>query len=126
MADELNISFVAQGLPGPLMASWRDNPPSELDEWHFQLIDQAYDTLVFEASYMDWPQKITVVASLGVALLFKGFMESQFKLVVRFDDDGDGVHTRISITGHAHPRTREALGQMAARNGGTVGLAVGV
>jgi hypothetical protein len=126
MADEVNISFVAQGLPVPLMESWRDDPPPELQEWHFQLIDQAYDTLVFEARYMDWPQKITVVCSLGLALLWKGFLESQFKLVVRFDDAGDGVHTRISITGHAHPRTRQALGQMAAKSGGTVGLAVGV
>jgi hypothetical protein len=82
--------------------------------------------LVFEAAYMDWPQKITMVASLGTALLFKGFMESRFKLVVRFDDAGDGVHTNVGITGHAHPFTRTALAELATANGGAVGLAVGV
>ena len=51
---------------------------------------------------------------------------SQFKLVVRFDDAGDGVHTRIGITGHAHPHTRAALASLAAASGGPVGLAVGV
>jgi hypothetical protein len=126
MADEINLSFVAPGLPGPTMAAWRDEPPPQLREWRFKLADQSYDTLVFDARYMDWPQKITVVASLGFALLFKGFMESQFRLVVRFDDVGDGQHTRISITGHAHPRTRHALAELAAQNGGPVGLAVGV
>lgn len=126
MADEISLSYVALGLPQPLMQAWRDNPPDALREWNYKLTDEAYDTLVFEASYMDWPQKITMVASLGIALLFKGFMESTFKLVVRFDDDGDGVHTRIGITGHAHPRTRQALGELAAASGGPVGLAVGV
>jgi hypothetical protein len=126
MADEINLSYVALGLPQPLMQAWRDNPPDAFREWNFEITDQAYDTLVFEASYLDWPQKITIVLSLGVALLFKGFMESTFKLVVRFDDGGDGVHTKIGITGHAHPRTRQALGQLAAQSGGPVGLAVGV
>jgi hypothetical protein len=126
MADEINLTYVAQGAPGPTMAAWRDNPPPAFREWNFQVVDESYDTLVFDGRYMDWPQKITVVCSLGIALLFKGFMESQFRLVVRFDDMGDGVHTKISITGHAHPRTRQALAQMAAENGGPVGLAVGV
>jgi hypothetical protein len=126
MADEINLSYVAPGLPVPLMQTWRDDPPGPLVEGRYEVADEAYDTLVFEAAYMDWPQKITVVASLGTALLFKGFMESRFKLVVRFDDAGDGVHTKIGITGHAHPRTRTALAQLAAANGGTVGLAVGV
>jgi hypothetical protein len=126
MADEINLSYVTLGLPQPLMQAWRDNPPDALREWRYKLVDESYDSLVFDARYMDWPQKLTVVASLGVAMLFKGFMESQFRLVVRFDDDGDGVHTRIGITGHAHPRTREELAKLAAQNGGPVGLAVGV
>ena len=49
-----------------------------------------------------------------------------FKLVVRFDDAGDGVHTNVGITGHAHPFTRTALAELATANGGAVGLAVGV
>ena len=53
-------------------------------------------------------------------------MESRFKLVVRFDDAGDGVHTNVGITGHAHPFTRTALAELATANGGAVGLAVGV
>ena len=126
MADEINLCYVAPGLPVPLIQAWRSDPPEALRDGRYRIVDEAYDTLVFEARYMDWPQKITVVASLGLALLFKGFMESQFKLVVRFDDYGDGMHTRIGITGHAHPRTREALAQLAAASGGPVGAAVGV
>jgi hypothetical protein len=126
MADEIELSYVAAGLPVPLMQAWRDDPPEPLVDGRYKGVDEAYDTLVFEAAYMDWPQKITVVASLGTALLFKGFMESRFKLVVRFDDAGDGVHTKVGITGHAHPRTRAALAELAAANGGAVGLAVGV
>jgi hypothetical protein len=126
MADEVQLSYVAPGLPVPLMQAWRDSPPDAIREGRFEVVDQAYDTLIYEARYMDWPQKITLVASLGIALLFKGFMDSQFKLIVRFDDAGDGVHTKIGITGQAHPRTRAALAQLAARNGGPVGLAVGV
>jgi hypothetical protein len=126
MADEISLSYVALGLPQPLMQAWRDSPPDAFREWNYKLTDEAFDTLVFEARYMDWPQKITMVVSLGIALLFKGFMESQFKLVVRFDDGGDGVHTKIGITGHAHPRTRQELAEMAAQSGGAVGLAVGV
>jgi hypothetical protein len=45
---------------------------------------------------------------------------------VRFDDGGDGVHTKIGITGTAHPRTRTALSELAGTSGGAVGLAVGV
>jgi hypothetical protein len=126
MADEIQLSYVAPGLPVPLMQAWRDSPPEPLRDGKFHIVDEAYDTLIFEARYMDWPQKITMVASLGLALLWKGFMESQFKLVVRFDDAGDGEHTKIGITGQAHPRTRAALAQMAAQYGGPVGLAVGV
>jgi hypothetical protein len=126
MADEIQLSYVAPGLPVPLMQAWRDDPPAPLQEGGFKIADEAYDTLVFESTYMDWPQKILVVASLGIALLFKGFMESTFRLVVRFDDAGDGVHTQIGITGYAHPRTRAALAELATANGGAVGLAVGV
>jgi hypothetical protein len=108
------------------MQAWRDRPPEPFVDGRYKVTDEAYDTLVYESKYMDWPQKVTVIASLGTALLFKGFMESQFKLVVRFDDAGDGVHTRISVTGNAHPHTRAALAALAAANGGAVGLAVGV
>ena len=108
------------------MQAWRDDPPGPFVEGRYKVADEAYDTLVFEAAYMDWPQKITMVASLGTALLFKGFMESRFKLVVRFDDAGDGVHTNVGITGHAHPFTRTALAELATANGGAVGLAGGV
>jgi hypothetical protein len=104
------------------MQAWRDDPPGPFVEGRYKVADEAYDTLVFEA----WPQKITMVASLGTALLFKGFMESRFKLVVPFDDAGDGVHTNVGITGHAHPFTRTALAELATANGGAVGLAVGV
>jgi hypothetical protein len=59
------------------------------------------------------------VCTLGVALLFKGFMESVFRITARFDEEG--ANTRILLLGHAHPRTQEGLAEVIAANGGITG-----
>ena len=88
-------------------------------------IDEAYNTLVYGSRYYDWPQKLLFVATLGFALLFKGFMGSTFRLTVRFDAEGT-TETLVTIIGTAHPRTRSQLAELAAEYGGAVGLRVGV
>ena len=65
------------------------------------------------------------VLTLGVALLFKGFSRSVFRVTVRFDPEG-GTRTKVTIIGKADPETRAGLGELAAQNGGPVGLQVGV
>ena len=127
MADEIQLQYEVQGTPEQVLAAWKATPPRALteDKWPYELADEAYDALVFRSTYMDWPQKVTVVCTLGFALLFKGFMESSFEVTARFDADGP-TRTKITLLGHAHPRTRAALGELAAENGGAVGLKVGV
>ena len=125
MADEVNLQFIMPGPPPEVMNDWRDNPPEAFRDRGFQQVDEAVDSFVYEDRYYDWPQKITFVATLGVALLFKGFMTSVFRLTVRFDPEGED-RTKVTIMGTAHPTTREELGKLAAEHGGSVGLRVGV
>jgi hypothetical protein len=63
MADELSLAYVAPGLPVPLMQAWRDRPPPPLLDGRYEVVDEAYGTLVLASRYMDWPQKLTLVAS---------------------------------------------------------------
>jgi hypothetical protein len=103
------------------MPAWREQPPEPLEG--FELVDEAYDTLVFEQRYYDLPAKLLMAT--GVGLLFKGNMQSLFKLTVRFDPEG-AAQTRVTLLGTAHPDTRAGLAQYAAEHGGAQGLRVGV
>jgi hypothetical protein len=123
VADEVNLQFVMTGLPAQVMADWRANPPAPFGD--FDLVDESVESLTYEQHYYDWPQKIMFVATLGFALLFKGFMRSVFRMTVRFDPEGTS-RTKATIIGKAHPKTRLVLGQLAAEHGGPVGLRVGV
>ena len=123
MADEIELHYVVSGLPETVMAQWRQDRPAPLRE--FEIADEAYDALVFESHYYDWIWKLMWVLTLGVALLFKGFSRSVFRVTVRFDPEG-GTRTKVTIIGKADPETRAGLGELAAQNGGPVGLQVGV
>ena len=108
-----------------MLAAWKADPPDAFSSEGFKLKDEAYDTLVYDARYYDWPAKLLFVATLGFALLFKGFMGSSFQLTVRFDAEGS-TRTKVTIIGSAHPRTRRQLTDLATEHGGSVGLRVGV
>ena len=58
------------------MEAWRREPPASLKDGGYELVDESFNSLTWEARYMDWPQKILVVCTLGFALLFKGFMRA--------------------------------------------------
>jgi hypothetical protein len=121
MADEVQLHVVLPGAPATLMPAWREQPPEFLRD--FSIVDEAYDTLVFEQTYYDWPAKL--VMATGVGLLFKGNMQSIFRLTARFDPEGS-AGTRLTVIGTAHPTTREQLGRFAAEHGGPVGVRQGV
>ena len=123
MSDELQLQFDVHQPPSTVMEEWRRDPPASLDEDGFKLTDESFNSLTWEARYMDWPQKILVVCTLGFALLFRGFMTSVFRLTARFDEQGPG--TRVTLVGKAHPRTRAALGELVAKHGGPSGLSFG-
>ena len=123
MADEVELHLLLPGRPSEVMSAFKAQPPRALDD--FKRRDEAYDALVYERRYYDWPQKLTFVMSLGFALLFKSFMGSTFRLTARFDEGGV-AETAVTLVGTAHPRTRRALAAFAEANGGPVGLRVGV
>ena len=118
IADEVNLQFVMQGQPAQVMAAWRSDPPEALQG--FKLVDESYNSLSYQLRYYDWPQQITFVATLGLALLFKDFMGSIFDLTARFDDEGAAA-AKVTIVGHAHPRTASKLVDLANQNGGALG-----
>ena len=125
MADEVNLHYVDQGPPEQVMRAWRDSPPAFLRDGRFDLVDDSYNSLSYEARFFDWPAKVLIVATFGVGYLLRGLMESLWKLTVRFDPDGEH-RTRVTVIGKADRRTRAALGELAAAHGGSVGLRVGV
>lgn len=108
-----------------MLAAWKADPPDAFSKEGFKLKNEAYDTLVYDSRYYDWPAKLLFVTTLGFALLFKGFMGSAFQLTVRFDAEGSTA-TLVTIIGRAHPRTRRQLTELATEHGGPVGLRVGV
>jgi hypothetical protein len=125
MADEVNLHYIEQAAPDQVMQAWRGQPPDFLREGRFDLVDDSYNSLSYEARFFDWPAKLLIVATFGVGYLLRGFMESLWKLTVRFDADGE-YRTRVTVIGQADQRTRAALGELAAAHGGSVGLRVGV
>ena len=123
MSDELQLQFEVNERPASVLEAWRRDPPEAIKQGGFELTDESFNSLTWEARYMDWPQKILVFCTLGFALLFKGFMTSVFRLTARFDEEGAG--TRVTMVGRAHPQTRAALGEMVAEHGGSTGLSFG-
>ena len=123
MADELQLQFDVRESPPSVMEGWRREPPKALKEAGYELTDESFNSLTWEARYLDWPQKILVVCTLGFAFLFRGFMTSVFRLTARFDEEGAG--TRVTMLGRAHPKTRAALGELVAEHGGPTGLSFG-
>jgi hypothetical protein len=123
VADEINLHFIVPGTPGTVMAQWRQERPPPLRD--FEVADEAVESLVFESHYYDWVWKLTFVLTFGVALLFKGFSRSVWRVTARFDAEGP-TRTKVTILGKADEHTRAGLGQLAAQHGGPVGLRVGV
>jgi hypothetical protein len=124
MSDELQLQFDVHQPPSTVLEAWRREPPASLKDDGYELVDESFNSLTWESRYIDWPMKILVVCSLGLALIFfKGFMQSVFRLTARFDEDGAG--TRVTMVGKAHPRTRAALSELVAEHGGSTGLSFG-
>jgi hypothetical protein len=119
LSDEINVQFDAQGPPDFHLAECRTKPPKALRSDGYELVDESFNSLTFEKRYLDWPQKILIVTTLGLALIFKGWMESVFRLTLRFAEQGSG--TRVTIHGTTHPKTAAALHELVAEHGGATG-----
>lgn len=119
MADELSLQFDVPGPPRYVMDEWRQAPPQALRDEDYELVDESISSLTWEMRYLDWPGKLVVYATLGVGLLFRGFMMSIFRITARFDEQG--ANTRVLLLGTCHPRTLQALYELAAQHGGVTG-----
>lgn len=123
MAEELELHFVVDGKPEDALATWREDPPGGLEDRGYEVVDESYNSLTYEARFYDWPAKVLFWTTFGVGYLFKDFMVSIYKLTVRFDSD-ERFGSRVTVLGKADDATRAALGRFATEHGGT-GLRVG-
>jgi hypothetical protein len=127
VADEIELHYIHDEPPTAVLQSWRNAPPAAVREGRFEIVDESYNSLTFEARFYDTPQKILFVATLGVAWLLRNIIPSQsiWRFTVRFDPEGGDRNTRVTILGRAPEETRAALGEVAAEHGGAVDLRVG-
>ena len=128
MADEIELHYIDQQPPDAAIQSWRTSPPAPVREGDFEVVDESYNSLTYEARYYDWPMKVLFVATLGFAWLLSKIvpMHSIWRFTTRFDPEGEGgQRTKVTILGHAQEQTRTALGELAAEHGGAVDLRVG-
>ena len=118
MADEIKVQFDVQGPPDWAMQEFRSDPPRALVDGRYELVDESFNSLTYEARYLDWPAKLVVYGTI-VGLLFRGLMMSVFRITARFDEEG--TDTRVLLLGTAHPRTQAALHALIAEHGGPTG-----
>lgn len=98
MADELTLAFTIPGRDGDVHAAWRAQPPPFIADGGYELRDESYDTLVYEAD----------VTGKGTRLLMFGMATTLYRLSVTFKPDV-GHATRVTVTGQAKDEVREAI-----------------
>jgi hypothetical protein len=122
VADELQIQFVVPGEPSQVQSTWRTEPPAPIRDGGYHVVDESYNSIVWEARYYEPLGKFMRVLSFGV---FSDFWENIWRMTAHFDAES-ATRTRVTITGNAHEDTRAAFRELAAEHGGATGLAVGV
>ena len=128
MADEIELHYIDQQPPDAAIQGWRTNPPAAIRDGEFEIVDESYNSLTYEARFYDTPQKIMIWSTLGLAWLMRKIvpMQSIWNFTVRFDKHPQAAgRTRVTIFGHAPEDTRTVLGELAAEHGGAVDLRVG-
>jgi hypothetical protein len=106
VADEVQVAWRVDGSPDAAKAAWQQQPRAALDG--FELVDEAYNALTYEASYLSGGAKVVVYGTFGVGALFKDNMRSIWRLNVAFTPAEEGG-TQITIVGRAPEHVREAL-----------------
>ena len=110
MADEVQVAWRAAGSPDAVRQAWKADPPAALQG--FDLVDEAYNALVYENSYFSGAAKILMYGTFGVGALFKDNMRSIWRLNAAFTAAEGG--TQITIVGRAPDEVRAALAAEAA------------
>lgn len=97
MADEIDLSVAVAGAPAAELSAWRAQPPRFLTDAGFALVDESYESLVYEAD----------VTSRSTRILMLGMARTTYRVSVTFRADAAG-RTRITITGQLPEGARDA------------------
>jgi hypothetical protein len=95
MADELDLTVVLPGTPETALAAWADEPPAFLEEGGLHLVDESYESLVYEGDVM----------GRGMKLLMWGMAKTVYRVTVTFRPD-PVRGTRVTLTGQLPERAR--------------------
>ena len=128
MADEIELHYIDDEPPTQALQRWKTEPPAPVRDGKFEVVDESFNSLTYEARFVDTPMKILMFSTLGLAWLMSKIvpMHTIWTFTVRFDPEGEGDRrTKVTILGHAAEETRTALGEVAAEHGGAVDLRVG-
>ena len=106
MADETRAGFAVPGAPGPFLAAFKAAPPQFLVDGGYRLVDESYESLVYEANVTTTPMKV----------FSWGFAKTLYRLAFTFRDAGDGI-TAVTVIGQAKDSVRAAMGAYVAAAG---------
>lgn len=103
MADEVTITLTLPGDVAAQHAAWRAQPPAVLHDAGYELEDESYDTLVYEAN----------VTTTTMKIMMFGFAKTLYRLAVTFRPD-DAGNTAVTVVGQASPSLRAALARLGS------------
>lgn len=98
MADELDVTLTLAGSETENLAAWRAEPPDWLSQAGYELADESFESLVFEAD----------VTTRATRILMWGMATTVYRISATFRPDGRGA-TRLTLQGQARDATREAM-----------------
>jgi len=107
MADEIDISVTLPGSPSGELAAWRAQP-AFLGGAGFKLVDESYESLVYEANVM----------SRSMRILMFGMSKTLYRVSVTFRADASG-RTRATISGQLPEDAHAACLAWADERAGT-------
>jgi hypothetical protein len=97
VADEIDLSLELPGSVGTEIGAWRAQPPRFLTDAGFKLLDESYESLVYEAN----------VTSRSTRILMFGMARTLYRVSITFRSEPSG-RTRVTITGQLPEAARTA------------------
>ena len=110
MADEVDLTLNLPGGETANHAAWRSNPPAWLTDAGYALVDESYESLVYQADVM----------SRGMKILMWGQARTVYRITATFRPGGPGG-TQFTLLGQAQEPVRAALLAWADQQAATSG-----
>jgi hypothetical protein len=109
MADEITTQFTLPDPPDAVRNQWKASPPEFLQKSKFELVDESFNGLVYEADETSAFMRITMF----------GMGKTLYRLSFVFLEDGTG--TKVSVTGQADEKVAAGIAEFAGGHGGPGG-----